>query len=148
MPLLRPRVIEADRPADGKIQISGGQEGPLTEVLKWIPLEVIAFYQALTAAIPSDNAGARLWLTAAGIVVCGLWIAFATKPPSKGYAWRQIILAMLAFVFWAAAVQSEVLKGCITWWQPWMGAIVLIFGSMLLPIFDGILTKLGVPQNK
>lgn len=146
MALLRPRVVEADR--EDKEPISAPPQGPLGEIVKWIPVEVIAFYQAVVAAIPDDKyADLRLWLTLAGFIICGLWIAFATKPAEKGFAWRQIILAMLAFVFWAAGIQSELLKQRFGW-EPFVGTLVLLFGTMLLPIFDGILTKLGVPQNK
>jgi hypothetical protein len=147
MPLLRPRAVGAET-GTGRVLIAATADGPLTQVLKWIPIEVIGFYQALTAAIPTDESKARLWLTGAGVVVCGLWIAFATRPATSGYAWRQTILAMLAFAFWGAAVQTEVLKVFLPWWKIWMGSIVLIFGSVLLPIFDGILARLGVPQNQ
>jgi len=32
-------------------------------------------------------------------------------------------------------------------WYEFTGTVVLILGSVLLPIFDGILARLGVPQN-
>jgi hypothetical protein len=146
MPLLRPRAVGA--PLDNEIApIAAAPEGPLREILKWLPVEIIGFYQAVTAAVPTDSWCARLWVTAAGIVVCFLWIAFATKPNDKGFAWRQIILSTLAFTFWGVAVQSEVIKHYCNQWQLWIGTVVLIFGTVLLPIFEGILTKLGVPQN-
>jgi hypothetical protein len=149
MPSLRPRVIAAQDPGEDPQPISAqDQQGPLAQVVKWIPIEVIAFYEAVMAAITDDKSDdLRLWLSLAGLVICGLWIAFATKPESKGYAWRQIILAILAFGFWAIGVQSEVMHRKFGW-PAVASTLTLLFGTMLLPIFDGILTKLGVPQNK
>lgn len=148
MPLLRPRVIREDKHVSGRQPVAAGQEDKaLQAVLKWIPIEIIGFYQAIMAAVPIEKTGFRLWATAAAVPICAGWIAFATKPDDhQGYAQRQIILAALAFVFWAAAVQSEVLHSTVAWWETWMGSAVLIFGSVLLPIFDGILKKLGFTQ--
>jgi hypothetical protein len=149
MPLLRPRVIAKRDPGEEPQAISAeSQQGPLAQIVKWIPVEVIAFYEAVMAAITDDKSDdLRLWLSLAGLVICGLWIAFATKTEDKGYAWRQIILAMLAFVFWAVGVQSEVMQRKFGW-APAASTLTLLFGTMLLPIFDGVLTKLGVTQNK
>ena len=145
MPLLRPRAVGAYK-ADGKVAITGDNEKALDLVLKWIPLEVIAFYQALMAAIPTKEDQMRLNITYIAIAVCAAWIAFATRPAEKPIAWRQVILSTLAFVFWAAAVQSEVMQKNYHWYE-FTGTVVLILGSVLLPIFDGILARLGVPQN-
>lgn len=148
MPLLRPRAMRADLPAAGRTPVAAGeQDTALKAVLKWIPIEIIGFYQAIMAAVPIAKTDVRLWLTAVTIPICALWIAFATKPDDKGYAWRQIMLAALAFVFWSVAVQSEVLKA-LSWWETWMGTVVLILGSVLLPIFDGVLMRLGFTQNQ
>jgi hypothetical protein len=148
MPLLRPRVVGADIPGKKAAAAAAAPEGPLTKILEYIPIEVIGFYQALIAAIPTDHWKTRLNLSGAGIIVCGLWIAFATKPPTKGTAWRQMILAMLAFAFWAVGAQSDALQHLIKGWQLYFGTIVLICGTMLLKIFDGILARLHVPQNE
>ena len=146
MPLLRPRVVEADA---GDIEpISAGEQGPLGKIVKWIPIEVIGFYEAAMAALVDDtDATLRLWLTLIAWIICGFWIAFATKPKTKKYAWRQIILAMVAFVFWAAGIQSEVLSKLLGW-KPVIFTLILLGGTMILPIINGMLIKLGVPQNK
>ena len=147
MPLLRPRVVREDKNVSGRVPVAASQEdSALQAVLKWIPIEIIGFYQAIMAAVPVEKTGFRLWATAAAVPICAAWIAFATKPADQGYAKRQIVLAALAFMFWAAAVQSEVLHTTVAWWETWMGSVVLIVGSVLLPIFDGILKKLGLTQ--
>jgi hypothetical protein len=141
--------VRADKSKTGIVPVAGGgEDNALKAVLTWIPIEVIGFYQAVMAAIPTENGSVRLVVTGIAIPVCAAWIAFATKPANKDFAWRQIILAALAFIFWAAAVQSEVLNGALGWWQSWMGTVVLIFGSVLLPIFDGLLMKVGLTQMK
>jgi hypothetical protein len=45
-------------------------------------------------------------------------------------------------------VQSEVLKAALSWWETWMGTVVLILGSVLLPIIDGLLMHLGLTQSQ
>jgi hypothetical protein len=144
MPLLRPRAVGAPIPG-GRIPVSASGQKTLDLVLKWIPVEIIALYQAVIAAIPTSDGDLRLGATYVAIVVCAAWIAFATKPANEPIAWRQMILSTLAFIFWAVAVQSEVLEKVYDW-KPVIGGLVLIFGSALLPIFDGILARLGVPQ--
>jgi hypothetical protein len=120
----------------------------LKAVIKWIPTEFIGFYQAIMAAVPVAEGGARLWLSGLGIPLCAAWIGFATKPTGAKLAWRQIILAAVAFTFWAAAVQSEVLQASIDWWKPWMGTVLLLLGGILLPVIDGILKALGLTQGE
>jgi hypothetical protein len=141
--------MRPDKPSAGRTPVATGEEDTaLKAVLKWIPIEVIGFYQAVMAAVPTEKSDFRLWLTVTTIPICAGWIAFATKPTDKDFAWRQILLAALAFVFWGAAVQSEVLKATVTWWETWMGTVVLIVGSVFLPIFDGLLMRLGLTQMK
>src|SRR4051794_27576680 len=98
MPLLRPRVRRSDSPGSGRVPAAaaGDEDNALKAVLNWIPIEVIGFYQATMAAVPTEDSVVRLWLTAITIPICIAWIAFATKPPDKDYAWRQIFLAPLA----------------------------------------------------
>ena len=62
MPLLRPRAMRADLPAAGRAPVAAGeQDTALKAVLKWIPIEVIGFYQAIMAAVPTEKTDVRLW---------------------------------------------------------------------------------------
>jgi hypothetical protein len=148
MPLLRPRVVMQDKPGSKtKMIAAGDQDKMLTAVLKWIPVEVIAAYKFIIDLIPSGHLSFQLWSSIAAIPISGLWIAFATQPDGRTIAWRQVILAPIAFACWAVAMQGDMLSEVSKAWEPWMGSVVLGAGMMLLPIFDGILKAFGIPQN-
>jgi len=149
MPLLRPRVIRQDKPGSGRIAVAATTEDSLlSAIVKWIPVEVLTVYKTIDGFIPADYHTFRLLFTVAVIIICALWIAFATKPEAKSVAWRQVILAPIAFTCWAVAMQSEIMQEIIRGWLPWMGSVVLGGGTLLLPIFDGMLKALGVNQSQ
>ena len=101
---LRPRVIGGDaRARDGRIAVSVApdKDGVISSIAKWIPIEVIAFYQGITTPF-GDKLAQGLWYAiVAETVVTFLWIAFATENSRNvtRLAWRQIILSCTAFVF-------------------------------------------------
>jgi hypothetical protein len=148
VPLLRPRVAGRDRPGPGRVPIAGsGQDSLLAAVVMWIPVEVITVYKATMGIIPEARSSLRFWLTVSSILVTALWIAFATRPEGRRIAWRQVLLAPVAFTCWAVATQGDVVKSIYSGWEPWLAFLVLAAGTVLLPILDGILRSLGVPQN-
>jgi hypothetical protein len=147
--LLRPRVkSDDDIVRDGRTLVAKkDKDGLIDSIIKWIPVEVIGVYKFIIGGIPADMSGWRLGTTILVLILTPAWIAFATKPSAKKVAWRQVILAPSAFICWIAAIQLDVVTILYSGWQAWMGSIVLGIGTLLLPIFDGILKKLGVPQN-
>lgn len=148
MPLLRPRVVGRDTPGSGRVAIANAnQDSLLASIVKWIPVEVITVYKASMGIIPEERPSPRFWLTVASILVTSLWIAFATRPEGRRIAWRQVLLSPVAFTCWAVATQVDVVKNLYSGWEPWMAFLVLAAGTLLLPILDGILRSLGVPQN-
>lgn len=148
MPLLRPRVTGTDKPRPGRIMVGvSSKDNLLKAIVTWIPVEVLTVYKTVDGFIPQDKVSFRLWFTIISAVICVFWIAFATKPDNKSIAWRQVILSPIAFACWVAGMQGELLKGVYPTWEPWMGTVVLGVGTLLLPIFDGILTEVGLPQN-
>ncbi len=47
MPLLRPRAVRADKPGPGRVPVAAAEDDKnLKAVIKWIPTELIGFYQA------------------------------------------------------------------------------------------------------
>jgi hypothetical protein len=123
------------------------RDSQLSAIVKWIPIEVITVYKALDGVIPSQRIHFRFWFTIVLIPLCALWIAFATRPKGKGIAWRQVVIAPFAFSCWIAAIQTEALRAQFPAWEAWMGSVILGFGTLLLPILDGVLKALGVRQN-
>jgi hypothetical protein len=149
MPLLRPRVARPDKaPVQGRIMVAeSDKDSVLKAILGWIPVEVIAPYKFTMGFIPPGHGSARLWVTGLAVPVTFAWIVFATTPEGRKIAWRQAIIAPVAFACWAMAMQADVMKMLYPSWEPWMGSVALAAGTVLLPIFDGILKKAGVPQN-
>jgi hypothetical protein len=149
MPLLRPRVIRQEKPGTGRILVATTSEDSLlSAIVKWIPVEVLTVYKTIDGFIAADYQPFRLWFTVGVIIICPLWIGFATKPDLKQIAWRQVILAPIAFTCWAVAMQTEIMKEIFFGWLPWMGSVVLGVGTLLLPIFDGMLKALGINQSQ
>lgn len=148
MPLLRSRVVRSDKPEPGRMPIAASdQDSLLAAIVKWIPVEVVTVYKASMGIIPDDQHAIRLGFTVFSIVITAFWIAFATRPEGRKVAWRQVILAPIAFACWAVATQGDVLKGLYSGWESWMALLALAMGTLLLPIFDGALRSLGVTQN-
>ena len=149
MPELRRRVRRSDSAGTGRQPISSKDEdSPLTAILTWIPAEVIIAYKAIMGVVPMDALSTRLWLSILFVPLCALWIGYATKPANAGIAWRQLIIAPIAFIFWVAAIQEDVVRQLFSGWQPWIGSVTLVLGTLILPIIEGILKALGVPQAK
>jgi hypothetical protein len=123
------------------------EDSLLTSILKWIPVEVITVYKFIVGLIPSNHEAFSLWSTVTAIPITALWIAFATRSEGQNVAWRQVILAPIAFTCWAVAMQGDIIRGVFSGWEPWMGSVVLGAGTISLPIFEGILRSLGIPQN-
>jgi hypothetical protein len=54
MPILRPRVAGGDgRERDARVAASE-KDGAISAITKWIPIEVIAFYQGVTTPFGND----------------------------------------------------------------------------------------------
>ena len=151
---LRPRFIGGDsRVVDGRVFASTGEprDGRLDALLKLIPVEVIAFYEGITTPFGNDLTPFLIGAIAAGTVICFLWTAFATSDNQKAQsaiAWRQVILATLAFLFWVVGTTSpELWKAQLGSWHPGINPAVLALGAVALPIVDGVLRRLGLPQD-
>jgi hypothetical protein len=148
MPLLRPRAVREDPPISGRVPIANeDQDNSLKAIMTWIPVEVIGAYKFVIELIPLDYPSWRIALTGIVLLLAPLWIGFATKPDDKPVAWRQVIIAPFAFICWVMAIQPDIPAAFFHGWQPWMGSVVLGVGTLLLPVIDGILKRLGVTQN-
>jgi hypothetical protein len=152
MAILRPRVAGGDEtPTDGTISIgSAKRDDPATAIIKWIPVEVIACYEAVTAAFGNSIAATLPYVIPAGMLVTFGWIAFATKNNNakSEIAWRQAAVSSVAFAFWVAgSTSADIWKLIAPWWNPALNPVLFAIGGLLLPITDGILRRLGVRQD-
>lgn len=153
MPAFRPRVSGGDvRSSDGRISVAvdAERDGLVSAITKWVPIEVIAFYEGVTTPFGAQLASGLLYAIMAGLVVTFLWIAFATESSkaSSRIAWRQVVLSCAAFIFWVVGTTSPDIWSTVAhWWQPAANSAVLAAGAVFLPILDGIMRHLGVPQD-
>jgi hypothetical protein len=150
----RPRVVGGDvREVDGKISISttpDNRDGTLSAITKWIPIEVIAFYEGITTPFGDKISQALVYTIIAGVIITFLWIAFATdnSTAASRIAWRQVILSCFAFVFWVVGTTSpDIWKMVAPWWLPGINPAALAAGAIALPIINGIMRRLGIPQD-
>jgi hypothetical protein len=124
---------------------TGDDDKALQAIATMIPVEVIAAYNSLIAVIPAAHVSIRFWLTVVMMPITALWIAFATKDGRIG--WRQVIIAPFAFACWTCAIQGALLMSVFPWWENWIGSVAVGLGTLVLPILNGFLKLLGVPQN-
>jgi hypothetical protein len=152
MAVLRPRVAGCDETTnDGTIAVGRAKRDDLTTAItKWIPLEVIACYEAVTTAFGNSIAAALPYLLPAGMLVTFGWIAFATKDKraKSAIAWRQAWVSSFAFVFWVAgSTNADIWKLAVHGWNPAFNPALFAIGGVLLPIIDGIMRRFGVRQD-
>jgi hypothetical protein len=153
MPALRPRVIGGDQlSSTGRIPVAAAAErdSVASALAKWVPVEVIVFYEGITTPFGSQVSDFLWYAIIVGILVVILWIAFATEEKAKSsrIAWRQVIVSPFAFLFWVAGTTSpDIWKIIYPWWQVGFNPAILAFGVVALPIIDGILRRLGLPQD-
>ena len=151
--LSRPRVFGGDiRTTDGSIPIGASidREGLISSITKWIPIEVIAFYQGVTTPFGDALSQGLIYAIIAGVAVTFLWIAFATESAKaqSRIAWRQVVLSCFAFIFWVVGTTSPDLWKVLTpSWHPGFNSATLAIGAIALPIIDGVMRRLGVPQD-
>jgi hypothetical protein len=148
MPILRPRVKGADDPRTSIA--AGGREDAINAIAKWVPIEVIAFYEGATKPFGEHIAPYLLYLIGAGTLVTFLWIMLATESAQAAsrIAWRQVILSSVAFVFWVVGTNSpDVWRLYFAWWHPGFGPAALATGAVVLPIADGFLKRVGIRQD-
>jgi hypothetical protein len=152
MPALRPRVVGGDVSSTGRVPAAatGERDSVVSALAKWVPVEVIAFYEGITTPFGSQIAGLLWYAITVGVIVVLLWTAFATEDGAKSsrIAWRQVIVSSIAFVFWVIGTTSpDIWKMLYSWWQVGLNPAALALGAVLLPIIDGILRRLGLPQD-
>jgi hypothetical protein len=143
-------IRQRNKGGDQEYVFAGSDEDkPLQAVLKWIPVEVIGAYQVAVGVVPSNRPAVTALLAIVFVVLSGAWIAFATADDASKnlIAWRQVVLATIAFALWILGTQPEVIKYAVSNWENWMGSVVLGLGWLLLPIADGILRRMHVPQD-
>ena len=147
---MRPIRPREDGHDNQEVLVGANDQRPLQAILKWIPVEVIAAYQFTIGVVPFSNSAMLITVAIIFVFLTAGWIAFATIDPqtAKNIAWRQVLLAVVAFIVWVVGTQPDVMKYLYPSWASWVGSIALGIGWLLLPIIDGILRRLGVHRTE
>ena len=145
MPTLRPRVITA---ADARHSLTAGQAQPaedpyVAKVVKYIPAEVVAAYQAGAGIILDSQAASKtnvLWAWVAFLfILCPFWMAFATRERGQPIAWFQTLIAPVAFLVWVFALGGPFEQAA--WYEPLYGSLALIAMTLVVPILEKVLVR-------
>jgi hypothetical protein len=152
---LRPRVITG-RPARRGSEVRGfspPEDSYISKVIKYIPAETIAGYQAVIGIIPEISQSSVTPVFAIFLLIfTPLWVLFATKEPDEPWAWYQSMVSIAAFLIWLFAINSpfwswalsalRVADGPV---QPpgYLRSLVLIGATMAFPLFEKILKSTG-----
>jgi hypothetical protein len=118
------------------------QDNYLVKLVKYIPAEVVAAYQAGEGIIPSlKYASVIQWIWFGILLVASpFWIGIATRERGQPIAWFQTAVAPVAFTVWVFALGGP-FKDSFSWYEPGLGSLLLIAVTLLLPIVEKPLIK-------
>ena len=148
MTRLRPRVI---LPESAPEVLSDGEpvDSYAGQVVKYIPAETIAAYQAVLGGVTlAEESEQRLLLTVAatfGVIFTFLWTLLGAQDKAKKepLAWSQAIIATIAFGVWLLAIDSPFVYLFLDSWSQLYGSVVLILGTILiLPLLGRLLARI------
>jgi hypothetical protein len=107
---LRPRVNTGTSPGPGNLgrpRPPAPEDSYLAKVVKYIPAESVAGYQAALGFVPTaDQPAAMPYFAIFLILFTPCWILFATKDRGERWAWYQSTAGFFAFLVWLFAVDS------------------------------------------
>lgn len=122
-------------PPDSKVTDSYAEK-----LIKYIPADILAAYVAIAGITESNNP--PLWLTwgVFGVLLAltPLYVCYVKTQPagfvsSKMFHW---VTACLAFTAWVFALGGP-FAATFTWYQPYLGSVVLILTTLIIPVMEG-----------
>ena len=130
-------------PPDSKVTDSYAEK-----LVKFIPADILAAYVAISGITASNDQ--PLWLSwgVFGVLLAltPLYVCLVkTDPP--GIAWSKTfhwVAACLAFTSWAFAMGGP-FAATFDWYQPYLGSVVLILTTLIIPVMEGQFYKSSPP---
>lgn len=110
----------------------GGQaDSRLDKVVKYVPADVVAAWTAIVAIAKTMAAVQSAWVLvggfAVGAAVTFWWTLKQTAEASQPPAWKQAIVAVVAFAVWVLALGDlDVALGSVVAWDPTYAKIILV----------------------
>jgi hypothetical protein len=109
-----------------------------TQLLKYIPAEIVAAFVAINGALKSAASVPMPvgWIVFIVLtVITPLYIWRVTKKEDMKNAKAQIAVSTFAFVFWVFAIGGPFTN--LSWYLPIYGTIILPLYTLLIPLFVG-----------
>ena len=103
------------------------------KLLKLIPSEIVAAYMVVIGIIPDDY---EKWGTLIVSIILLILTPFYLKKLEKVANNVQVVFCSVSFVVWIYSLGG--LGGPFMHWniyQPWIGSVVLIFWTLMVPLF-------------
>lgn len=107
----------------------------LQNLVKLIPVEIIALFAVVKGLIPATAAAPSVWVVFGILaVLVPFYVVFAMGVKK----WDQVVLMTVAFPIWAVAIGGLPSLGlAVTWLEPWMMSVALALFTLVPPMFYG-----------
>jgi hypothetical protein len=140
--LFKGRFAAQAPPPDSKVT-----DSYFEKLVKFIPADILAAYLAISGITASNDP--PLWLTwgifGVLLALTPLYVCLVkTDPP--GIAWSKTfhwVTACLAFSAWVFAMGGPF--ATFVWYKPYLGSVVLILTTLIIPVLEGQFYKSGPP---
>jgi len=130
-----PVVVRGER-------VSGSGDGLPERLVKYVPVETLAFFVPISAGIDGDRTRLLTLVLVAGVLgtVGYLWLGARTLKPEKRPLVTFYPLAAVAFLTWALST-SPAVAGLVHL-DHTAAAVVFGIAVLLIPLADEVLTRL------
>jgi hypothetical protein len=106
----------------------------LENLVKLIPVEIIALWAIISGLIPASASITSIWVVFGALtLLVPFYVIFAMKIKKID----QIVLMTLAFPIWILAMGGLPVTVIFTWFEPWMMSVILALFTLVPPMFYG-----------
>jgi len=106
----------------------------LQNLIKLIPVEIIAIFVIINGFIPTTANPISVWIV---LGVLMLLVPFYVIFAMGVKKWSQVVLMTFAFPIWILATGSLPVMITLGWYDPWMMSVALSLFTLIPPMFYG-----------
>lgn len=106
----------------------------LQNLVKLIPVEIIALFAIINGFIPSTANPISVWVVLGILTVLVPFYIVLAMGVKK---WTQVILMTVAFPIWVAAIGGFPPIAEVVWFEPWMVSVGLALFTLVPPMLYG-----------
>lgn len=118
----------------------------LTNLVKLIPVEIIALFAIVKGLIPVTASVISVWVVFGILAVLVPFYAMFAMNVKK---WDQVTLMTFAFPIWAVAIGGLPSLGLsVTWLEPWMLSVALALFTLVPPMFYNTRIETPIPEKE